>query len=319
VTRIRPRRLLLVGDDCSARRLRESFQQSAPRHWQWVGVVTDSPPDADLGPLLGASGELRDIVSRERPTDVVVALDHPGLTLARTLLQLTEAGVRLVGAHALHEEMTRRVALLGEREPWATAFCRLSYRRPFFHAVKRTLDLIAALFAVAALAVVILPVTLVLVLEGAGSVFVAERRVGFLGRRFTLLRFRTTRDVRGGLHWPLTDPPAPTRSGSYFRRFGLDRLPQALAILAGHLSLVGPRAPDYEAQQRFEQESPVFLVRTLVKPGLTGWEQLHRESRSIYDALRPLEYDVYYIKHQSLGLDLRILARTALALAGIRA
>jgi lipopolysaccharide/colanic/teichoic acid biosynthesis glycosyltransferase len=111
--------------------------------------------------------------------------------------------------------------------------------------------------------------------------------------------------------------PSMTLTGKIVHRLRLDRLPLALALVAGNMSLVGPRATAPDTFSRLECESPVFRLRTLVKPGLLGWEQLHRESRSSYDTLRPLEYDLYYIKHYSLRLDLLILARSAAAFVGL--
>lgn len=318
MNRTSSRRLLVVGDSGATRRLHESFQQLAPRRYVWLGIVADGPVDGNLGVTLGDSRDLAEIVSRHRPTDLVVALERPGLTLTKTLLQLAGNGVRLVDARNLREELTQRVAVLGDEDVWVTALARLSCRRWGARAVKRALDLLAAICAVFALAVVLFPVALALKLDRAGSVFVAERRVGRFGRPFTLLRFRTARCAPGAQQWPFVDPPPPTRTGEYIRRIGIDRLPQAFAILAGHLSLVGPRAIEPEYLRRIERESPVFLLRSAVKPGLTGWEQLHREGRRIYDTLRLLEYHLYYIKPQSISLDLRTLMRSALALFGLR-
>ena len=317
MSRARARRLLLVGDTPEARRLRESFQQLAPGDWEWLGTASDTPVDVALQPWLGASDELPGLVSRHRPTHVVVALAHPPLALARTLLQLRDRAPTVLDVDTAHEELAQRFPLVGSEQAWAMALRCLSRRRPLSRAAKRSLDILVGLGAAAALVLVLPPAALALRLEGAWSVFVAERRVGLRGMRFTLLRLRTSRDAQGA-GWPLAEPPPPLRTGAWLGRLRLDRLPRAFALLAGHLSLVGPRAVDEAAQERAERESPAFLLRTAVKPGLVGWEQLHRESRSLYDALRPLEYDMYYIKHQSLALDLRILLLAALSVLGFR-
>ena len=317
-SRRQPRRLLGVGNTDATRRLRESFLQSAPRNWDWLGVVDDRAVEAEVGPWLGTQGELQRLVFNYRPTDIVVCQELPTLTAAKALLQLRAGGVRLVGFTALHEEMTERALLGSEAQAWEVAMRALSCRRWWFDVTKRMLDLVAGVSGLAVLGLVVLPVALGLKLERAGSVFVRERRVGFLGQRFTLLRLRTARDAVGPQRWPFVDPPPPLRTGSLIRRLGVERLPQALAVLAGHLSLVGPRAAEQEVHERLERESPIFLLRTAAKPGLVGWEQVHRESRAIFDSLRPLEYDFYYVKHQSLVLDLRILASAALTLLGAR-
>ena len=309
------RRLLIVGDSAGARRLYESFQQLAPADWHWLGVVADTSTDIGLGVTLGNTRDLGEIIAGHHPTDVVTT-GQLGLTLTKIVLQLPESGVRVVDVRSMHEELTHRVAVLGDEEVWVTMLKKLSCPRGPSGVAKRVLDLVAAVCAVIVLAMVFVPVALALKLSGAGSVFVVEQRIGRRGRPFKVLRFRTARAGPESAQWPFVDPPAPTPIGSIIRRAGIDRLPQAFSILAGDLSLVGPRAAVLESAQRMERESPVFLLRTVVKPGLLGWEQLHRESRTFYDALRVLEYDLYYVKHQSFGLDLRILVYSALALLG---
>jgi len=312
MNRTNSRRFLVVGDSAAARRLYESFQQVAhPRH-VWCGVVADSAPNADLGDWQGPSDAIVEIVSRLRPTDLIVARNQLDLLLAKHLLRLAEGGLQIVDACALEEELTERVSLLGRDDIWATTLRGLRARGHGSRIFKRLLDVVAALCAIAALAIAIGPVALALKLERAGSVFVREQRVGRFGRRFSVLRLRTFRNTAGRRRWPFDDPAPRLLSGEIIRLLGLQRLPLAFAILSGQLSLVGPRALEPEAMRQLERESSVHLLRTTITPGLVGWEQLHFESRSVYDALRPLEYDLYYIKHQSFKLDVRILARIAL-------
>ncbi len=304
------RRFILVGDNPSARRLHESFQQFAPVGWEWLGAVTDDSTGADLGGKLGLTRDLADIVSRHGPTDIVLAIQSPGLLLWQTLLQLVSDGVRMTNVRTLHEELTHRVQVVGDNDVLDTTLDHLAHRRLGTCAAKRMLDLAAGACAFAAFTAALFPVALGLTLERAGSVFVRERRIGRLGQPFTLLRFRTIRNGDDRQHWPLVEAPVPIRTGAFIRRLGIDRLPLSFALLAGHLSLVGPRPAEVGYQQRVQREFPAFLARSAVKPGLLGWEQLHRESRSAADRIRQLEYDLYYIRHQSFGLDLRIILRS---------
>lgn len=310
MTQVSARRFILVGDNRPARRLHESFQQFAPVDWEWLGAVTDDPAGADLGGRLGLTRDLAGIVSRHGPTDLVLAIQSPDLTLWQTLLRLASNGVQLTSVRTLHEELTHRVQVVGDNDALDTALDRLAHRGLGTGVAKRMLDLVTGAGAFAAFTVALFPVALGLTLERAGSVFVRERRIGRFGQPFTLLRFRTARGGDGGQRWPLVDAPAPIRTGVFIRRLGIDRLPQSFALLAGYLSLVGPRPAEVGYQQRVQREFPVFLARTAVKPGLLGWEQLHRESRSASDTIRQLEYDLYYVRHQSLGLDLRIILRS---------
>jgi lipopolysaccharide/colanic/teichoic acid biosynthesis glycosyltransferase len=318
MTNASTRRIVLIGDSGPARRLHESFQQVAPSSWEWLGTVIDTPAETVPGKHLGMTCDLAKIVSHHAPTDLVLAIQAPSLLLCEALLRLASAGIRVTNAHALHDELTHRIPVVDDNGAWDTALDRLAHQSPWTRASKRTLDLVIGVCAFAAFSLALLPVAFGLTLERAGSVFVRERRVGWLGRPFTLLRFRTARSGNGGPHWPFVDAPAPTRTGVFIRRLGIDRLPQSFAILSGHLSLVGPRPMEVEHQQRVQRELPVYLARTVVKPGLMGWEQLNRESRNAFDTIRQLEYDLYYVRHQSFGLDLRIIMRSVLAFLGLR-
>jgi lipopolysaccharide/colanic/teichoic acid biosynthesis glycosyltransferase len=306
------RRLLIVGESSEVERCSESFRQLAPLGWEWIGIASDTRAPQSLGKHVGTTHELTGLVTHHRATDLALAIENPEMHLCRTIFDLARAGIRVTDIRTFHEQLTRRLPLLGNDGAWCTALIRMSRRSWWTRLAKRSLDMIAGAIAFTAFALVLIPVAMGLALERAGSIFVSERRVGHFGRRFILLRFRTERDYPAGRAWPFSDPPAPLRTGAVIRRLGIDRLPQCLAILRGTLSLVGPRAAEVQYHERVEREFPMYLTRTVVKPGLTGWEQLHRESRITYDKLRPLEYDLYYIKHQSLGLDLRILADTAL-------
>ena len=108
-----------------------------------------------------------------------------------------------------------------------------------------------------------------------------------------------------------------TRVGRFLRKTRIDELPQALAVLKGDMSLIGPRADIAGLAERLEAEIPYYSVRNIIKPGLTGWAQINQEKppQSLEETKIRLSYDLYYIKHRSLGLDLRIILRTLKTLA----
>jgi lipopolysaccharide/colanic/teichoic acid biosynthesis glycosyltransferase len=140
-----------------------------------------------------------------------------------------------------------------------------------------------------------------------------QERVGLHGRPFTILKFRSMHadaEARGPV-WAAQRDPRVTRVGAFIRLARIDELPQLLNILRGEMSFIGPRPerPHFAAQ--LEQTVPLYRNRTLVKPGLTGWAQVNYPyAASVEDARAKLSYDLYYIKHRSLQLDLLILAAT---------
>ncbi len=183
-------------------------------------------------------------------------------------------------------------------------------------ALKRVIDIIASLF----LLVISLPIWLVLCvlipLDSPGRVFYVQRRVGKKGREFPLLKFRSMRrdaESESGPVMAKVDDPRITRVGRFIRACRLDELPQILNVLAGQMSLVGPRPERREFVDKFAREIPLYERRLNITPGITGWSQVHlRYSTSSEDVALKLGYDFYYIENVSLALDLRILLMTLL-------
>jgi len=181
---------------------------------------------------------------------------------------------------------------------------------------KRVIDVGFALLGLAALGPLLALVAPLIRLESAGPVFYRQERLGRGGRPFTLLKLRTmVADAEpDGPVWASADDPRATGVGRWLRRTRLDELPQAVNILRGDMSLVGPRPerPAFVAQ--LAEAIPFYRARHAVRPGLTGWATIHQGyARSTEDALIKLQFDLYYIKHQSLLLDAYILLRTLAA------
>jgi lipopolysaccharide/colanic/teichoic acid biosynthesis glycosyltransferase len=178
--------------------------------------------------------------------------------------------------------------------------------------LKRAIDLAIASTALLVLAPALVIVGLLIKLSDGGPVLYRQRRVSLHGAPFTILKLRTMRfDAEEGLGaiWSLTKDPRCTRLGSHLRRWGIDELPQLWNILRGDMSLVGPRPERPEFVREFSKTIPAYGARHAVRCGLTGYAQIHgwRGETSIEERLR---HDLYYVRHWSVGLDLRILVLT---------
>ena len=179
-----------------------------------------------------------------------------------------------------------------------------------------------------ALLVLTLPVMLVaaiaILVEGGGPILFRQVRVGLHGTTFDVLKFRTMRTnaEANGPVWAALDDPRVTRVGALLRKTRIDELPQLLNVLRGDMSVVGPRPERPHFVELLASEIPGYHDRALIKPGITGWAQVQfRYGSSVDDARRKLEYDLYYLRHRSLLLDLLILVltvRVVLSLQGAR-
>ena len=156
-------------------------------------------------------------------------------------------------------------------------------------------------------------VAIALLLESPGSLFYAQQRVGKNGKVFTLWKFRSMvpNAEENGAAWAQKNDPRVTKAGNILRKTFIDELPQAINILKGDMSLVGPRPERPEFVQSLSEEIPFYQIRHLVKPGITGWAQVNSPyGNSTQGALEKLQYDLYYLKNRSLMLDLDILLKT---------
>ena len=179
--------------------------------------------------------------------------------------------------------------------------------------VKRLLDVGIGVMGMGMMATMLPFIFLVMIMEDGGPVFYRQLRRGLGGKVFTLYKFRTMthHNSKSEALWTEKHDPRTTRLGRILRRLHLDEVPQAINILKGDMSFVGPRAERVELADLFSKEIPFYFMRHLVRPGVTGWAQLQiPASASVEEGREKLQYDLYYVKNQSLFLDLEIIFKT---------
>ncbi|MBV9332259.1 MAG: sugar transferase [Alphaproteobacteria bacterium] len=181
--------------------------------------------------------------------------------------------------------------------------------------MKRAVDVVVALGALVVLLPVFAMLAVAIKLDSRGPVFFRQCRIGLGGVPFRVFKFRTMRVLEDGDRIPQTfrNDPRVTRIGAFLRSSSLDEIPQLLNVLSGEMSLVGPRPHARAHDEEFERLLPNYAQRRSVKPGLTGWAQIHglRGPTPTLEAVRRrTDFDLWYARHASLALDLHILAAT---------
>lgn len=179
--------------------------------------------------------------------------------------------------------------------------------------LKRCFDIIMSLTILIFTFPLTLPISLLIWLEDRHNIFYSQKRVGKRGKIFNVYKLRSMRinAEQNGAVWASQNDPRITKIGNFIRRTRIDEIPQCINILRGEMSLVGPRPERPEFVEKLQKEIPLYDERHLIKPGLTGWAQINEKyGASSEDALRKLEYDLYYLKHHNLVLDMVILLRT---------
>jgi lipopolysaccharide/colanic/teichoic acid biosynthesis glycosyltransferase len=157
-------------------------------------------------------------------------------------------------------------------------------------------------------------------LESKGKVIYKQQRVGLNNKVFNVYKFRTMQEnaEQNGAVWASVNDPRITKIGILLRKTRLDEIPQFLNILIGNMSFVGPRPERPEFVEQLKQEIPFYNERHLIKPGLTGWAQINYPyGASVADAKEKLQYDLFYIKNQSVALDISIILKTINAMFNI--
>jgi exopolysaccharide biosynthesis polyprenyl glycosylphosphotransferase len=299
-------RVFLVGEGATARQLvREAQRHGGVDVAGFAGVRT-----------LGIAERAAAVDAR---IIVVAADDRRGLPTYE-LLRCRAEGLEVIegatfAARALHRlpiELTRPSDLIFH-DGFAHPLWLRATRRGLSIATSSLLLLLSApLLAVAALAVR---------LDSRGPVLFRQLRTGRRGLPFPILKFRTmTVDAeRDGAAWATAGDPRITRVGRWLRRFRVDELPQLWNVLRGDMDLVGPRPERPEFVTELRRKIPYYDLRTVVRPGITGWAQVkYPYAASVEEAREKLQYDLYYVRHLSLSLDLLVLALTAKVVIGGR-
>lgn len=248
-----------------------------------------------------------------RVNRVIVAMeDRRGELPLRELLKLRFDGVLIEESGALLERLTGKLYLDGLR-PSSFIYSEGFRVKPSQQIARR---LVSTLTAAAGLLLFLpfLPIVALMVrLSSPGPIFFRQTRVGMGGRNFTVYKFRTMRtDAEAtGAKWAMKDDPRATKIGSFMRKVRLDEVPQLWNVLRGDMGFVGPRPERPEFVPELSEKIPYFDLRHMIRPGLTGWAQVrYGYGSTLEQAREKLEYDLYYIKHMTLGLDLLIMFET---------
>jgi sugar transferase (PEP-CTERM system associated) len=244
---------------------------------------------------------------------IIVAMEsRRGELPVQELLTLRFQGIAVEEDGTLRERLYGKIQLDGLRPS------NFLYSEGFrIRASQQFTRQVVSIFAAALGLLIFLPffplVALAVKLSSKGPLFFLQQRVGMGGRVFDVIKFRTmfTDAEAGGARWATKNDPRVTRVGMFLRKTRIDEIPQLWNVLRGDMGFVGPRPERPEFVNWLTEELPFYYMRTLIRPGLTGWAQVrYGYGATLAETKEKLEYDLYYIKHMSLGLDLLIMFET---------
>jgi exopolysaccharide biosynthesis polyprenyl glycosylphosphotransferase len=310
-------RLLLVGKVTEATTLLHDLRRGRGGGYEVIGVVEDdvNAREHDLkAPLLGRASELESVITQHQPDLVVLTGSRQRPETFSRLLDAAQAGFRVVHLAEFYEYAFGRVPIEDLPYEWFMSVLHL-YQRRYSRGVKRALDLIGASLLLF-LTLPLFPLLALAVRRTEGPLILRQLRLGEHGKLFTIYKFRTMfvdAEPSGAAVWADAHDPRLTWTGAVMRRLRLDELPQLWNVLRGEMSLVGPRPERPEFLAELTLSVPFWTRRHLIKPGLTGWAQVRQGyAASAEETATKLSYDLWYLRHRSLTVDLAILLRTLL-------
>ena len=314
------RRILVVGAGSAGHTLADVYQKISPPPFLLIGFIDDDlkkKNDSVFGfGVLGTSEHLLDLIEEYRISDIVVAINGEikGETF-QTILDTQERGVEVSRMPIMYEELTQRVPIEHLESDWVIrSFVDQVQVSGMYELGKRLLDIAGGLVGIIIFGLTFPLIALAILIESGSPVFYSQPRLGKGGRVFRIYKFRTMKqnaEENGEVKIASENDPRVTKVGSFLRRTRLDEMPQFLSVIQGEISLVGPRAERPELVAEYQKKIPFYRARLLVKPGLTGWAQInYGYVATITETIIKLEYDLYYIKHRTLGMDFNIVLRT---------
>jgi sugar transferase (PEP-CTERM system associated) len=261
-----------------------------------------------------AAAHLMEMAGLQRVHRVIVAMpDRRGTFPVEELLQLRLNGVRIEEATSWLEKISGRIEVDQLYPSWLI-FAEGFRFSTSFNVMRRALSMLVSLI----LLLVVLPflplVMLAIKLDSRGPILYRQKRVGRAGHTFYCYKFRTMRqdaEADTGPTWAGDDDPRITRFGKFLRSSRIDEIPQLWCVFKGDMGFVGPRPERPEFVEWLTKDIPYYGVRHAVRPGITGWAQVrYKYGNTVEDAKQKLQYDLFYIKNASLGLDILIMFQT---------
>ena len=311
--------VLIVGAGRSGTAL-HSLLETPESPYRAVAFLDDDP--AKLGKMvgsasvLGTTDQLIEIAVRKGVDMAILAITHDRpQELVDRVIKARLNGLTITDMPTIYEELTGSIPVEHLRHDWllfANGFSLIS--KKYVQRIKRLIDFASSTLLLIVSAPVMLLTAIAIKLESRGPVFFRQERVGKDGEVFLAFKFRSMKESaedEEGAVWAAEDDPRVTKVGRVIRFLRIDELPQILNVFRAEMSLIGPRPERPEFVRELEAGIPFYGIRHAVRPGITGWAQVkYGYGASVEDALKKLEYDLFYLKNMSILLDIKILLKT---------
>lgn len=309
-------KLVIIGYNKKVKELAKILEQK-PHLGYKISLIVGQVDENEINSIPTSSNinELSDIIKNQKISTIILASDpNQSDKLRASLFPLLHLKTNFISLPNFYEQITGKVPIDAISEMWFLENLSEGNKR-FFDLQKRIYDIALALIMLALTWPLWIIIAIAIKLESKGPAFFVKEgsiRLGQNNKTFKTIKFRTMREEGNDRKLTVANDPRITKLGSFLRKTRLDELPQVINILRGELSFVGPRPERPVYIKELEKQIPFYHERLLVKPGLTGWDQVSGQyhSPSVEDTLKKLQYDLFYIKNRSLYLDVSIILKT---------
>jgi len=308
------KRVLIIGSGDLAKKIGGAIHRQSEYGLKLAGFIDDDPTKLGVSivnpGVVGGYGDINRVVASDKINMIIVALpDRRAKLPMSALLDCKLKGISVIEGETFNERLTGNIPLDHLKPSWmvfSDGFQSLRSRK----IVKRTFDLVIAVIFLILSAPLMAITALLVKLESRGPIIFSQIRVGEHGKEFEIYKFRSMRadaEAKTGPVWANATDNRVTRVGKVIRKIRFDELPQLINVLKGDMSFVGPRPERPFFVSQLKEKIPYYEMRTVVKPGLTGWAQIkYPYGATEQDALEKLQYDIYYIKNMNPLLDMLI-------------
>ena len=277
-------------------------------------IVDNNATDQSLNniPLIKDIGQMKQLINKNKISNIILTADpHYSDNLRSALFDCLPLKINYISLPNFYEAITGKIPLDAINQMWFLENLNEG-SKSWFNKIKYFYDFILAVLILLITLPFWLLIALIIKMESRGPVFIIMPRLGQDNKIFNLIKFRTMKEEGNDRSPTIANDPRITKFGSFLRKTRLDEVPQMINVIRGEMSFVGPRPERPELALELEKQIPFYRERLLVKPGLTGSDQISGEYHSPIreDSLKKLQYDLFYIKNRSLYLDISIILKT---------
>lgn len=308
--------VVIIGTNQTALRLLEEMKSDYGFGYRVAGMFDDHPDtDAPSDLYRGTIADLGEFMESEKVDEIFYAMaGDDELTMKRVIDLADDKMVHFYYVPRLNRYVKRGFELTALGSMPVMSILRNPLRSMTNQVIKRSFDIAVSSTLLIFSPIVLIPVAIAIKMSSPGPVFFRQKRTGYRGREFECLKFRTMRVNTQADNLQATEhDPRKTRVGNFLRHTSIDELPQIWNVLVGDMSLVGPRPHMLSHTEEYSRLIEKYMLRHMVRPGITGWAQANGyrgATRELWQMEKRVQYDVWYIEHWSVLLDLKIMMRT---------